>query len=93
MASIPNNPAFIKHMRGRTVAQAFVKGGFPVLVTGKVNAAEPDVGLSGSWVDSCDIEVFTLRGCPAHFIEKKLVKSDWEDLEVALLEQASREAF
>lgn len=93
MVSIPNNPAFVKHMRGRTVAQTCVKGGFPVLVTGTVHGPDRSVGLSGNWVDSCDIEVFTLRGYPAHFIEKKLSKSDWEDLEVVLLEQASREAF
>lgn len=93
MVSTPNNPAFLKHMKGRTVAQAFVKGGFPVLVTGVVHAPDYSVGLNSSWVDSCDIEVFTLRGSPAPFIEKKLTDSDWSDLEVALLEASARDGF
>lgn len=93
MNTLTTNAAFQKHARGRTVAQASVKGGFPVLVTGVVHESDPEVGYFGRWVDSCDIEVFTLRGCPAPFIEKKLSKSDWLELETALLEQADKESF
>lgn len=93
MALIPNNPKFIKQIRGRTVASASVLGGFPVLVVGGINPSEPEVGYSGRWVDSCDMEVFTLRGAPATFLEKKLTKDDWDVLEVALLEQDAKEAF
>jgi len=62
-----------------------VCGGFPVEVVATVYPAEPDVGLSGSYVE--DWELFTLAGCRADFIERKLSVEDIAHITELALEQ------
>lgn len=60
-----------------------VKGGFPVIAAWMVHSAEPDVGISGPWID--DIQLFTLRGKRAAFIEKRMSRDDYDRLAAELL--------
>lgn len=80
---------FYRKIRGRAMIETTVLGGFPVLAVARINSAEPDVGYDSIWVDDTDLELFTLRGKPAPFIEKKMTKDDWAYVVEALLESCS----
>ncbi len=55
-----------------------VCNGFPVLVKCTVHPAEPEVGQMSEFGE--DFEIFTLRGKPAPFIEKKMSQADFDRL-------------
>lgn len=57
--------------------EAKVRGGFPVLVTGYIHEAEPNVGYTTTWYEID--EVLTTKGRPASFL--KLSKKELDDLE------------
>jgi len=60
-----------------------VKGGFPVLVKGVVCFPDYSVGINGYWAE--DIEIATLRDKPCKFMEAKLTKAEWLELEHKLV--------
>lgn len=72
-------------------AESSVCGGFPVKVSGLLCPAEPDVGIPQPYFD--DIQIFTLKGKPAGFLEKKMTSLDWDAVEVALHEKLNNEEF
>lgn len=55
-----------------------VLGGFPVICKATMERAEPDVGIMGDYAD--EMELFTLKGKPATFIEKRMKDADWDAL-------------
>lgn len=62
-----------------------VKRGMPVTACGQIAAPEPDVGISGEWVEDIWLEV---RGRRATWLEDRLDEADWANLyEEALLLQ------
>lgn len=63
-----------------------VCNGFPVTVTANVYQGDASVGMDYMIVE--DIELSTMRGRPAVFLENKLTKDDRDDLEVE-----AREAY
>ena len=56
-----------------------VCGGFPVLVTANVFRGDASVGMDHMIAE--DIELRTLRGSPALFLERKLTRNDLDQLE------------
>lgn len=62
-------------------AEITVLGGFPCIARFHVSPAERDVGIMGDYIDPHDIELLTLKGKPAHFIEAKV---NWEDVVEAI---------
>lgn len=67
--------------RNSQSTEARVCGGFPVLVTGRWLPYESDTGYGGGFDD---VEVMTLTGRPAPFIEAKMTRQDWDACREAL---------
>ncbi len=71
----------------RRQVEVRVLGGFPALARFDVAPAEPDIGIWDAHVT--DIALFTLRGRPATFVERRMRDADWRRLEEELVREAS----
>jgi hypothetical protein len=66
-----------------------VRGGFPLIVRFLACPAEPDVGITRSYVD--EVEYLTPRGRSADFLRGKLSAADEQLIEDEMAKEMSRE--
>ncbi len=64
--------------------ESTVAGGFPVLVRCEMEGPDRSVGIMDS--HAVDFEFRTLKGGDASFIEKKITRLDWDNLEIEAYE-------